>query len=55
MNPQRPVILAADDEADSPQLLADILQKVGYEVRAANSSKLALASVVSHASDLILL
>lgn len=50
-----PVILVADDDADSLQLLTEILRAEGYEVRAANSGKLALASAAAHVPDLILL
>jgi CheY-like chemotaxis protein len=49
MHSSNPAILAVDDKADSLQRLADTLQKEGYEVRTANSRKLAFASVVSHA------
>ncbi len=55
MNDVRPVILVVDDEADSLKLLTDILDAQGYEVRAANSGKLALASAAAHRPDLILL
>ncbi len=55
MNDVRPVILVVDDEADSLKLLTDILCAEGYEVRAANSGKLALASAAAHTPDLILL
>jgi DNA-binding NtrC family response regulator len=55
MNDVRPVILVVDDEADSLKLLTDILGAQGYEVRAANSGKLALASAAAHRPDLILL
>jgi DNA-binding NtrC family response regulator len=55
MNDSRPIILVVDDEADSLKLLTDILCAEGYEVRAANSGKLALASAAAHTPDLILL
>jgi PAS domain S-box-containing protein len=55
MNHARPVILVVDDEADSLKLLTDILSAEGYDVRAANSGKLALASAGAHTPDLILL
>jgi DNA-binding NtrC family response regulator len=55
MNDVRPVILVVDDEADSLKLLTDLLCTQGYEVRAANSGKLALASAAAHTPDLILL
>jgi PAS domain S-box-containing protein len=55
MNDVRSVILVVDDEADSLKLLTDILGAQGYEVRAANSGKLALASAATHTPDLILL
>jgi len=55
MNDVRSVILIVDDEADSLKLLTDILCAQGYEVRAANSGRLALASAATHTPDLILL
>lgn len=55
MNIAKPVILVVDDEADSLQLLTDILCAEGYEVRAADSGKLALASTAALTPDLILL
>jgi DNA-binding NtrC family response regulator len=55
MNEVRPVILVVDDEADSLKLLREILCSQGYEVRAANSGRLALASAAAHTPDLILL
>ncbi len=55
MDTIKPVILVADDEADSLKLLTDILTAEGYEVRAADSGELALASAAAHTPDLILL
>jgi DNA-binding NtrC family response regulator len=51
----RSVVLVVDDEPESLTLLTDIIGAEGYEVRAANSGKLALASVATHKPDLILL
>ena len=55
MNTTKPVILVAGDEADSLELLSDLLRAEGYEVRAADSGRLALASAAAHTPDLILL
>lgn len=55
MNTAKSVILVADDETDSLTLLADMLRAEGYEVRAANSGRLTLASAAAHTPDLILL
>ena len=44
MNDSSPVILVIDDEAECLNLLKDILSAEGYQVRAANSGELALAS-----------
>jgi PAS domain S-box-containing protein len=55
MEVPKPVILVADDEADSLKLLSEILRAEGYAVRAADSGRLALASAAAHTPDLILL
>jgi len=49
------VILAVDDSQHSLLMLTDILEAEGYDVRPADSGKLALASVESTKPDLILL
>jgi PAS domain S-box-containing protein len=48
-------ILVVDDEADSLSLLTGILTSEGYHVRAADSGRLALASVDAWLPELILL
>lgn len=48
-------ILVADDEPDSLALLSSILSSENYEVRAADSGKLALSSALAFPPDLILL
>ena len=50
-----PSILVVDDEADSRSLLTGILVSEGYHVRAADSGRLALASVDAWLPELILL
>ena len=50
-----PSILVVDDEADSRSLLSGILVSEGYHVRAADSGRLALASVDAWLPELILL
>ena len=55
MDATKPVTLIADDEADSLNLLTDILSAEGYEVRASDSGESALASAATHPPDLILL
>jgi PAS domain S-box-containing protein len=50
-----PSILVVDDEADSLSLLTGLLAPEGYGVRAANSGRLALASVDAWLPELILL
>jgi two-component system, cell cycle sensor histidine kinase and response regulator CckA len=50
-----PTILVVDDEADSRSLLTGILVSEGYQVRAADSGRLALASVDAWLPELILL
>jgi two-component system, cell cycle sensor histidine kinase and response regulator CckA len=50
-----PSILVVDDEPDSRSLLTDILVSEGYHVRAADSGRLALASVDAWLPELILL
>jgi PAS domain S-box-containing protein len=52
---ESPNILVVDDEAGSLSLLRDILTSEGYDVRAADSGRLALASVDVWLPDLILL
>ena len=48
-------ILAVDDEADSLSVLASILAAEGYQVRTADSGRLALKSVAAWLPELILL
>ena len=48
-------ILIIDDEAESRRLLTSLLTDEGYEVRAADSGELGLASVAVKRPDLILL
>jgi len=48
-------ILVVDDEAESRSLLTKILTEEGYDVRAADGGKLALASIVVTRPELILL
>ena len=48
-------ILVVDDEADSLSLLTSILAAEGYQVRTADSGRLALASVTAWLPELILL
>ncbi len=48
-------ILVVDDTPESLKLLTDILTKVGYQVRSADSGTLALTSVAAHMPRLILL
>jgi PAS domain S-box-containing protein len=48
-------ILVVDDDPESLALLIGLLMADGYQVRPANSGKLALASVAAEAADLILL
>ncbi len=50
-----PSILVVDDEADSRSLLTGILASEGYQVRTADSGRLALASVDAWLPELILL
>jgi PAS domain S-box-containing protein len=50
-----PSILVVDDEADSLSLLTGVLASEGYEVRAADSGRLALASADARPPELILL
>src|SRR6516162_3229265 len=50
-----PSILVVDDETDSLSLLTGILTSEGYHVRAADSGRLALASVDAWLPELILL
>jgi len=52
---ERASILVVDDEPASLALLASVLTEQGYEVRPADSGKLALASVASKPPELILL
>src|SRR5438309_3933518 len=49
------VILVADDEVGSLQLLSGILTEHGYSVRPADSGRLALASATANPPALILL
>jgi PAS domain S-box-containing protein len=51
----KPTVLVVDDEPDSLKLLTDILCQEGYDVRAADSGKLALLSLAARRPDLILL
>ena len=51
----KPSILVVDDEAESRSLLTGILMSEGYPVRAADSGRLALASVEAWLPELILL
>jgi len=51
----KPVVLAIDDEPDLLKLLTEVLSQEGYDVRAANSGKLALLSAAAQPPDLILL
>jgi two-component system, cell cycle sensor histidine kinase and response regulator CckA len=54
-NPRRKTsILAIDDDAETRQLLEDVLALEGYEVRTAESGELGLALVVADPPDLIL-
>ena len=53
--PDNPSILVVDDEADSLSLLTGILSSEGYHVRAADSGRLALASIDAWLPELILL
>lgn len=55
MSGHKGTILVVDDESDSLRLLTDILKEEGYQVRPANSGRLALASINIEAPDLILL
>ena len=48
-------ILVVDDESDSLALLASVLSDEGYQVRPADSGKLALAFVETSPPELILL
>jgi two-component system cell cycle sensor histidine kinase/response regulator CckA len=48
-------ILVVDDESESLTLLTGILAAEGYQVRSANSGKLALASIAAWSPQLILL
>ena len=48
-------ILVVDDESESRTLLSSILTAEGYAVRLADSGSLALAAMVSHLPELILL
>ena len=48
-------ILVVDDEPESLALLASILTEEGYQVRPADSGKIALASVAAYPPDLILI
>src|SRR4051812_21862519 len=51
----KPIILVVDDETDSLSLLTGILGSEGYDVRVADSGRLALASVEASLPELILL
>jgi len=55
MELSKPLILVADDEAESLRLLTSILRTEGYEVAASDSGDLALASAAAQTPDLILL
>ncbi len=44
-----------DDDYESLKLLISILEEEGYQVRAADSGKLALASAAAESPELILL
>src|SRR5271154_5599797 len=48
-------ILVVDDDSESLSLLTSVLTSEGYQVRSANSGKLALASVTAWVPQLILL
>ena len=48
-------ILLVDDDRESLALLTDVLQAEGYDVRAADSEQLALASAAAKPPELILL
>jgi CheY-like chemotaxis protein len=48
-------ILVVDDESESLALLTSILAAEGYQVRSANSGKLALASIAAWLPEVILL
>ena len=52
---RRGVILAVEDEPESLRLLVDVLSDAGYEVRPADSTELALASLENQQPDLLLL
>ncbi|WP_423787659.1 response regulator, partial [Klebsiella pneumoniae] len=47
-------ILVVDDDSASLALLTDMLREEGYEVRPANSARLALASIAAWPPQLIL-
>jgi two-component system, cell cycle sensor histidine kinase and response regulator CckA len=51
---RRGIILAVEDEPESLRLVVDILTGAGYEVRPADSTELALASLESQRPDLLL-
>jgi PAS domain S-box-containing protein len=55
MSVEKGEILVVDDEPDALALLTDILTGEGYQVRPADSGKLALASVETSPPELILL
>lgn len=55
MTDSKRTILVVDDDYESLKLLISILEEEGYQVRAADSGKLALASAAAESPELILL
>lgn len=48
-------MLIVDDDADGRDLLARALRQAGYQIRSAPNGRDALASILSHAPDLLIL